>query len=260
MPLQPEAIDLLTRIARSLENQNGTLPPAMGLIDLPRVQYIYVGRDEVDETSCWYRRKDEQNVLIHSDGLAGQLIKLESHTTTYKGKDELKLRILMQCGSQTYCIQSGMGSLFSRGVLLGLKELEDIGFPITIGVRPSKEDKNIVFGSVYLNQQPIKTTWDKEIDCSNLFRSICQKFNFSAEPQSAQIAQLPRQSTRKQLENDFFQVFTVLQRYGVTKEDMQGSAKSLFPNFTTTGNMSDEDLEKFIIHLTSWADSFPPHF
>lgn len=255
MPLQPEALELLSRIARSLESQNGNLPPAMGLIDLPRVQYIYVGRDEEDETSCWYRRKDEQNVPIHSDGLAGQLIKLESHTTTYKGKDELKLRILMQCGSQTYCIQSGMGSLFSRGVLLGLKELEDIGFPITIAVRPSKEDKNIVFGSVYLNQQPIKTTWDKEIDCALLFQSVCQKFNFSTEPQSAPVRLPTRPSTRKELEQDFFQIFTFLQQYGVEKESMQATAKNLFPNFTTTGNLSDSELEKLTSHLTAWAKS-----
>ncbi len=261
MPLQPEALELLTRIARSLESQNGNLPPATGLIDLPRVQYIYVGREGgKEDNSCWYRRKDEQNILVHADGLAGQLIGLESHTTTYKDEDKIKLRILMRCGSQTYCIQSGMSSVFSRGVLLGLKEIDHNQSPITIAVRPSKEEEKVVFGSVYLNQQPIKTTWDKSIDCLALFQQICQKFGFSTETQAAPIAQLPRQSTRKQLENDFFQVFTVLQRHGVTKEDMQGSAKSLFPSFTTTANMSDEDLEKFITHLTSWADSFPPHF
>jgi hypothetical protein len=261
MPLQPEAIELLSRIARSLENQNGTLPPAMGLIDLPRTQYLYVGREgDKEDTSCWYRRKDKQNILVHSDGLAGHLIGLKSDTTTYKDEDKIKLQILMRCGSQTYCIQSGMSSTFSRGILLGLKEIEDIQLPITIAVRPSKEEEKVVFGSVFINQQPIKTTWDKSIDCFTLFQSICQKFNFSAEPQAAAIAQAPLPTTRKQLENDFFQVFTSLQRHGVSKEDMQGSAKSLFPNFTTTGNMSDDELEKFITHLTSWDDSFPPHF
>jgi hypothetical protein len=264
MPLQPEALELLSRIARSLENQNGTLPPAMGLIDLPRTQYLYVGREGAKEdTSCWYRRKDEQNVLVHSDGLAGHLIGLESHTTTYKDEDKIKLRILMRCGSQTYCIQSGMSSVFSRGILLGLKEIEDIQLPITIAVRPSKEEEKVVFGSIFLLQQPIKTTWDKNVDCLDLFQFVCRKFNFSTEPQSAQVAKIapaPRRSTRKDLENDFFQVFTALQRNGVNKEAMQGSAKSLFPDFTTTANMSDEDLEKFITHLTSWNDIFPIHF
>jgi hypothetical protein len=184
MPLQPEAIELLSRIARSLESQNGTLSPALGLVELPRTQYLYVGREGgKDDTSCWYRRKDDQNILVHSDGLAGYLIGLESHTTTYKDEDKIKLRILMRCGSQTYCIQSGMNSVFSRGILLGLNEIEDIPSVITIGVRPSKEEEKVVFGSLFLNQQPVRTTWDKSIDCLTLFNSICRKFNFSTEPQ-----------------------------------------------------------------------------
>jgi hypothetical protein len=261
MPLQPEAIELLSRIARSLENQNGTLPPALGLVELPRTQYLYVGREGgKDDTSCWYRRKDDQNILVHSDGLAGYLIGLESHTTTYKEEDKIKLRILMRCGSQTYCIQSGMNSVFSRGILLGLNEIEDIPSVITIGVRPSKEEEKVVFGSLFLNQQPIKTTWDKSIDCFTLFNSICRKFNFSTEPQSAQVAQAPPRSNRKQLEQDFFQIFNTLQQHGILKETIKASALKSFPDFTSTANMSDEDLEKLIIILVTWADSLSARF
>jgi hypothetical protein len=260
MPLQPEAIELLSRIAHSLESQNGN-PPVMGLIDLPRTQYLYVGREGgKEDTSCWYRRKDDQNILIHSDGLAGHLIKLEAHTTTYKEDDKVKLRILMRCDSQTYCIQSGMNSVFSRGILLGLKEIEDIDTPIIIAVRPSKEEEKVVFGSVFIDRQPIKTTWDKSIDCLTLFQSICHKLGFSTDSQVAPTSQPTQQSTRKQLENAFFHVFNQLQKSGVDKESMQKTAKSLFPDFTTTANLSDKDLEKLVLDLTAWADNFTPNY
>jgi hypothetical protein len=264
MPLQPEALELLTRIARSLESQNGALPPEMGLIDLPKTQYLYVGRQE-DKTdpSCWYRWKDERASPVSATGLRGELVDIQTNKTTFKGKDSIKLDLYMKCHSQQYCVRSGIDTMFSRGVLLALNEIEDISTanPIVIGVRASKEDENIVFGSVLIGQQPIKALWDKDADMMQLANKLIQKFGFTATNTelvgSAQnVPTAPRVVPRKELETAFFNVYNSLQRHGVNKEQLVGCAKGLFPYFTSTPEMPDEDFGKLIAHLESWAQSF----
>jgi hypothetical protein len=264
MPLQPEALELLSRIARSLESQNGALPPEMGLIDLPKTQYLYVGRQEDKaDPSCWYRWKDERASPVSATALRGELVDIQINKTTFKGKDSIKLDLYMKCHSQQYCVRSGIDTMFSRSVLLALNEIEDINAanPIVIGVRASKEDENIVFGSVLIGQQPIKALWDKDADMMQLAHHLIQKFGFGQAEEVLYVA--TKQAVpipRKQLETAFFNVFNQLQRHGVNKEQLIGCAKSLFPYFTTTPEMPDEDFGKLIAHLESWAQSLPIHY
>lgn len=255
MTLQPEALELLSRIARSLENQNGTSAPEMGLIDLPQTQYLYVGRQE-DKTdpSCWYRWKDGKAYPVSATGLRGELFNIETNTTTFKNKDSIKLDLYFKCHSQQYCVRSGIDTMFSRSVLLALNEIVELMSPITIGVRASKEDENIVFGSVLIGQQVVKAAWDKEINTMQLIQKLIVKFGFGQTEPAQQIA--PKTATRRELETAFFNVFNALQKHGVNKEQLIGSAKSLFPYFTTTPEMPDEDFGKLIVHLQSWAESF----
>jgi hypothetical protein len=158
---------LLERIAIALE---ANLPgKKTGLIDIVTTTYLYVGRGEEEASnSCWYTRFGGANVPQSANGLAGKLVKIETAQTEYKGKKSEKLHIWMDCGGQAYCVQSGLDTLFSRGVLLALPEAT-IGQDITIGVKPSKEDEKIVFGSIATASGWVRSEWDKETSEQVLF-------------------------------------------------------------------------------------------
>ncbi len=259
MTTDPALLNLLERIARSLEAKNGSAP-VLGLTDRPALQHLYVGQK--GDNSCWYRWKDEKAHPITANALAGYLVDLKTEATTYEGKTELKLRIYMKCGSVGYCIQAGLDTVFSRGVLLALAQLTavDLLNPIMITVRASDQKQTVVFGNVLIDGQSVKSEWDENVSCLNLFHSIAQKFNLSLTEEQPNIP-VPQPQSRKALETDLFQIFNSLQRQGVSQDDIKVCARSLFPHFTTTKEMKDDELEKLTAHLQAWSESFAkPHF
>jgi hypothetical protein len=168
---------LLERIAIAVEAN--LLSKKTGLINIVTV-YLYVGRGEEAINSCWYTRFGGANVPQSANGLAGKLIKIETAKTEYKGKKSEKLHIWMDCGGQAYCIQSGLDTLFSRGILLALPQVK-IGQDITIGVKPSKDDEKIVFGSISTASGWVRSEWDKETSEQVLFDRALKALYSTAE-------------------------------------------------------------------------------
>ena len=166
---------LLERIAIALESN---LPgKKTGLIDIVTTVYLYVGRGEEEASNCcWYTRFGGVNIPQSSNGLAGKLVKIETRETEYKGKKSEKLQIWMKCGDQDYCVQSGLDTLFSRGVLLALTETS-VGQEITIGVKPSKDDEKIVFGSIATASGWVRSEWDKDTSEQVLFDQALNAIN-----------------------------------------------------------------------------------
>jgi hypothetical protein len=146
----------------------------LGLCKLPEPIYLYVRNGEEGGNSyCWYYHNPDTKVNTPelADGLCGYLTELRVTAKEYKGKENIKLDIVISA-EETYVIRSGIETNFSKSFLLAIALVEDLSKPLIIGCSAGKE--NVVFCNVYdaATKARFKTEWDSNADWATIIDKV----------------------------------------------------------------------------------------
>lgn len=121
----------------------------LGFGHSPKPQYIYANRQYAE--CLWYfwdgAKKEHEPILFQA--LTGIIEKLEIEEKEYKGKPEFKVNLHIKA-DRNYVIQSGLETLFAKGLIYTLSKLPIAAFtqPITIAVEPG-DTEQVLFCRVY---------------------------------------------------------------------------------------------------------------
>lgn len=144
-----------------------------GLCNPPEPIYLYVNKSDVD-ASLWYQFnvEKEEKTSVFERAVCGYLRELRLSGKEYKGKENLKLDIVVDCENEKYIIRSGMETVFSKSFLLAIALVKNIKMPLAIAVAPGKE--KVVFATLYdaTDWQKIKSTWSDNADWGGIIEAI----------------------------------------------------------------------------------------
>ena len=121
----------------------------LGFGHSPKPRYIYANRQYAE--CLWYfwdgAKKEHEPILFQA--LTGIIEKLEIEEKEYKGKPEFKVNLHIKA-DRNYVIQSGLETLFAKGLIYTLSKLPIAAFtqPITIAVEPG-DTEQVLFIRVY---------------------------------------------------------------------------------------------------------------
>jgi hypothetical protein len=145
----------------------------LGLGNPPIPMYLYVGNGSKDgQAYHWYRFEDNQLIPVHKRALTGFVKKLKVTAKDYKGNDTPKLDILVSA-DQNYVIRSGLTTVFAKGFLLSMLNIEDYSKPLTIAVQPGED--TVVFCALYdaITGSRIKAEdWNMNINTLDVIKEI----------------------------------------------------------------------------------------
>lgn len=140
--------DLLAQILEQLK-QNSSPKSILGFTDPPKVRYIYANRKYPD--CLWYFWNGAENVHepIEKHAIVGIVEKIDVEEAEYKGKTNLKVNFHVRA-DRPYVIQSGLDTLFAKGLLHTLSKISVEAFkkPIMISAEAGEDDK-VLFSRVY---------------------------------------------------------------------------------------------------------------
>lgn len=147
----------------------------LGLCNPPEPIYLYVSQGEINgESYCWYRYDIAQDKIIpvQQKGLTGYLSELRLTTKEFKGKDNLKLDIVVTA-DEIYVIRTGIETNFAKTFLLAISQVENFSKPLIIGVVSGEE--NVVFCRLYdaATKTRIRREWNTNVDWAEIIRT-CQ--------------------------------------------------------------------------------------
>ncbi|MCC2692871.1 hypothetical protein [Nodularia sp. LEGE 04288] len=151
----------------------------LGLGNPPEPIYLYVNQGEVQgEQYVWYNydiQKDKK-IPVRERALTGYIAELRLTTKEYKGKDNLKLDIVI-CADEIYVVRSGIETNFTKTFLLAASQVDDFSKPLTIATTPG--DENTVFCRLYyaLNKSRIRYDWNPNADWAGIIQSIQSKLS-----------------------------------------------------------------------------------
>lgn len=158
----------------------------MGLGASPDAVYLYVSESvgEDGEVHPWhmYDHDAKKQVPVKERSLTGILSEIRMKMgPEFKGKKPVKLQLRVDTGGQPYVIQSGVETTFTRGVLLALDVVEDLGSPLMFVVANGGE--KVVFGRLHRapGGERIKIMWDKERKIFPLVQKLQQKLGQRAQ-------------------------------------------------------------------------------
>ena len=246
-----EAIEkLLERIAVALEGQEKV---NLGLSTESPRKWLYVGQEQ---GTCWYFRHNNENVPVIENSLTGYLKVARLETKEFKGKSELKLQLTIDAGIK-YVIQSGVNTVFSRGVLLALNLLSEAELlkPITISVRPGNQE-SIVLGSVAVGGDKVRVDWDESLNLGFIVQQINGRLKYE-EVLSVKTVAIPEVSDAAMLNlNDYRRkLFEVINRQVKTLDwgaEQGGNYLRIhYGGKISRSQLTDEELADFSRRLES---------
>lgn len=159
----------------------------MGLGSPPDPIFLHVAEsaDEQGEVVPWhmYDHDSKKQIPVKDRALTGVISGLRMKMgPEFKGKRPIKLQIQVDAGEQSYVVQSGVETTFSRGILLAMDMVDDLTEPLTIVVANGGE--KVVFGRLHrsVSKERIKVMWDKERKIMPLVQKLQSKLG--QRPQS----------------------------------------------------------------------------
>ena len=146
----------------------------LGLCNPPEPVYLYVNQGELNGQSyVWYRFdvNNEKTLPVEQTGLTGYLTELRLTTKEFKGKDSIKLDIVVSA-DEVYVIRTGIETIFAKTFLLAISQVQDFSKPLIIAATPGEE--NVVFARVYdaITRVRIRREWDKDADWAEIIKSV----------------------------------------------------------------------------------------
>lgn len=105
-------------------------------------QFMYIGSKA--EKSCWYEVKDSQPIPMDFDVLIGHIEMIDFEEREYKGKLNLKLKLLV-VADHPYHIQVGADTIFAKNLYAALKDMSAEQLTRSIELEPYPGDEDTVF-------------------------------------------------------------------------------------------------------------------
>ena len=141
---------LLQAILEELKGQGRSeAATPLGFGNPPRARYIYANRQYPD--CLWYFWNGGKSIYepIEHHALTGFIEKLEIEEKEFRGKADPKVNLHIRA-DRPYVIQSGIDTLFARGLLYTLAKLPVEAFkkPITIAVEAG-DTEQVLFCKIY---------------------------------------------------------------------------------------------------------------
>ena len=151
----------------------------LGLCNPPSPIYLYVNQGEMDgEQYVWYfyNIQQEKKTPVPQRALTGYVAELRLTTKGFKGKDNLKLDIVVNA-DELYVVRTGIETNFAKTFLLAAFLVEDFSKPLTIAATPGKE--NTVFCQLYDadNKSKIRYEWNPDEDWAAMITAIKSKLS-----------------------------------------------------------------------------------
>jgi hypothetical protein len=145
----------------------------LGLCNPPEPIYLYVKNGEVSgESFLWYHYDidKEKTIPVQQRGLTGYLSELRITTKEFKGKDNIKLDIVV-AADEVYVIRTGVETNFAKTFLLSASLVQDFSKPLIIAVTSGEE--NVVFCRLYdaATKVRIRREWNPNADWGSI---ICE--------------------------------------------------------------------------------------
>ncbi|WP_392530057.1 hypothetical protein [Nostoc sp. C117] len=146
----------------------------LGLCNPPEPIYLYVKNAELGgESYLWYHYDIERDktIPVSQRALTGYLSELRFTTKEFKGKDNLKLDIVVSA-DEVYVIRSGVETNFTKSFLLAASGVQDFSKPLIIAANAGEQ--NTVFCNLYdaVNKSRIEREWNKNADWASIIRNI----------------------------------------------------------------------------------------
>ncbi len=146
----------------------------LGLCNPPEPIYLFVNQGEVDgESYVWYKFNISQDkkIPVPQRALTGYLSELRLTTKEFKGKDNLKLDIVVSA-DELYVVRTGIETNFAKSFLLAASLIQDFSKPLIIVANAG--DENTVFCNLYdaVTKNRIEREWNKNVDCATIIRDI----------------------------------------------------------------------------------------
>ncbi|MBD2536108.1 hypothetical protein H6G97_45060 [Nostoc flagelliforme FACHB-838] len=146
----------------------------LGLCNPPEPVYLYVNQGEVDgESFVWYKFNisQEKKILLSQRALTGYLSELRLTTKEFKGKDNLKLDIVVSA-DELYVVRTGIETNFAKSFLLAASLVQDFSKPLIIVANAG--DENTVFCNLYdaVTKSRIEREWSRDLDWATIIRDI----------------------------------------------------------------------------------------
>ncbi|MBE8992231.1 hypothetical protein [Nostoc sp. LEGE 12450] len=146
----------------------------LGLCNPPEPIYLYVKNAELGgESYLWYHYDIERDktIPVFQRALTGYLSELRFTTKEFKGKDNLKLDIVVSADG-LYVIRSGIETNFAKSFLLAASGVQDFSKALIIAATAGEQ--NTVFCNLYdaVTKSRIEREWNKNADWTTIIRNI----------------------------------------------------------------------------------------
>ncbi|MBD2512335.1 hypothetical protein H6G91_34840 [Nostoc muscorum FACHB-395] len=146
----------------------------LGLCNPPEPIYLYVKNAELGgESYLWYHYDIERDktIPVSQRALTGYLSELRFTTKEFKGKDNLKLDIVVSA-DEVYVIRSGVETNFTKSFLLAASGIQYFSKPLIIAANAGEQ--NTVFCNLYdaVTKSRIEREWNKNADWATIIRNI----------------------------------------------------------------------------------------
>lgn len=163
-----------TLINETLIEVNMVTEIKLGLCNPPEPIYLYVNQGEVDgESFVWYKFNISQDkkIPVPQRALTGYLSELRLTTKEFKGRDNLKLDIVVSA-DELYIIRTGVETNFAKSFLLAASLVQDFSKPLIIVANAG--DENTVFCNLYdaATKTKIYREWSRDLDWATIIRDI----------------------------------------------------------------------------------------
>jgi hypothetical protein len=168
----------------------------LGLCNPPEPIYLYVNQGEVDgESYVWYKFNISQDkkIPVPQRALTGYLSELRLTTKEFKGKDNLKLDIVVSA-DELYIIRTGVETNFTKSFLLAASLVQDFSKPLIIVANAG--DENTVFCNLYdaASKTKIYREWSRDLDWATIIHDIQTRLagNSSTTPSTPKLSVVPQ--------------------------------------------------------------------
>jgi hypothetical protein len=146
----------------------------LGLCNPPEPIYLYVNQGEIDgESYVWHKFDISQykKIPVTQRALTGYLSELRLTTKEFKGKDNLKLDIVVSA-DELYVIRTGVETNFAKSFLLAASLVQDFSKPLIIVANAGEE--NTVFCNLYdaASKTKIYREWSRDLDWATIIRDV----------------------------------------------------------------------------------------
>ncbi|MBD2459408.1 hypothetical protein H6G80_35975 [Nostoc sp. FACHB-87] len=153
----------------------------LGFCNPPEPVYLYVKNGESNgESYLWYHFIIDQDktIPVQQRGLTGYLSELRVTAKEFKGKDNLKLDIVV-AADEVYVIRTGIDTNFAKTFLLSGSLVQDFSKPLIIAVTAGEE--NTVFCRLYdaTTKVRIRREWNANADWGVIITEIQSRLGTS---------------------------------------------------------------------------------